>query len=474
MDTSLGRPTVWVPRRLKPLFSLATRTDLYNVYPMNANHLYAQHHAALQARYANLLADQPYDDLIIYSGQPVLRFRDDQAYPFRADPYYQQWIPAADHAGSLILVRPGARPLAVCLLPKDYWHVVPESPAGAWTEHFDLRVAHTPGEVRTHLPADLSNVAAVGAGAEAVADWGVAALNPAPLLAAMDFLRVYKTDYEIDCLAAANAIAARGHVAARNAFMEGRSEHGIHLAYLTATAHMEAELPYNNIVALNEHAATLHYDRLDRDPPESSRSFLIDAGATFNGYAADITRTSARAPGPFADLVEAMDAAQRRILTRIRSGGSYVNLHEQAHLEIAAVLGGLGIVRGAPEDMVGRGITQAFFPHGLGHHLGLQVHDAGGKLADPTGTLVDQPAEHPFLRNLRPIETGNVLTIEPGLYFIDQLLSPLRSDARGADVDWELVDRFSPFGGVRIEDDVVVTSDGIVNLTRDAFSQTSG
>ncbi len=441
---------------------------------MNATNPYAQHHAALQARYANLLADQPYDDLIIYSGQPVLRFRDDQAYPFRADPYYQQWIPAADHAGSLILVRPGARPLAVCLLPKDYWHAVPESPAGAWTEHFDLRVAHTPGEVRTHLPADLSNVAAVGAGAEALADWGVAALNPAPLLAAMDFLRVYKTDYEIDCLAAANAIAARGHVAARDAFMEGRSELGIHLAYLTATAHMEAELPYNNIVALNEHAATLHYDRLDRDPPESSRSFLIDAGATSNGYAADITRTSAAAPGPFADLVEAMDAAQRRILSRIRSGGSYIDLHEQAHLEIAAVLGALGIVRGAPEDMVGRGITQAFFPHGLGHHLGLQVHDAGGKLADPTGTLVDQPAEHPFLRNLRPIEAGNVLTIEPGLYFIDQLLSPLRSDARGADVDWELVDRFSPFGGVRIEDDVVVTSDGIVNLTRDAFSQTSG
>ncbi len=441
---------------------------------MNADNLYANHHAALQARYANLLADQPYDDLIIYSGQPLLRFRDDQAYPFRSDPYYQQWIPAADHAGSLILVRPGSRPLAVCLLPKDYWHVVPVAPSGVWTEHFDLRVAHTPAEVRAHLPADLSNVAAVGAGAEALADWGVAALNPAPLLAAMDYQRVYKTDYEIDCLAAANVMAARGHVAARGAFVDGRSEHGIHLAYLQATAHMEAELPYNNIVALNEHAATLHYDRLDRSPPEPLRSFLIDAGATHNGYAADITRTTAAAAGSFADLVEAMDAAQRRVLSGIRAGDSYIGLHEQAHLEIARVLGGLGIVRGEPEDMVERGITLAFFPHGLGHHLGLQVHDAGGKLADPTGALIEQPAGHPYLRNLRPIEVGNVLTIEPGLYFIDQLLTPLRAKSCGADVNWDLVERLRPFGGVRIEDDVAVTSAGIVNLTREAFSRTSG
>ena len=437
---------------------------------MNASLLYAQHHAALQARYAKLLSGQPYDGVIVYSGRPVLRFRDDQAYPFRADPYYLQWIPAEDHSASVLLVRPGQRPLVVCYLPKDYWHVVPAQPTGDWTGHFDLRVAHSETEVRAQLPADLSAFAAVGAGAKALAEWGVAAVNPEPLLAAMDFERVYKTPWEIECVAQANARAARGHTAARAAFLEGESEHGIHLAYLRATGHMEADLPYNNIVALNEHSATLHYDRLDRTAPGTPRSFLIDAGATVNGYAADITRTWPAGPGTFSDLVAAMDAAQRRILDAISPGGSYVALHETAHLEVAAVLVSLGIARGSPEDLVSRGVTQAFFPHGLGHHLGLQVHDAGGKLAAPDGTMADQPAGHPFLRNLRPVEIGNVFTIEPGLYFIQQLLEPLRNGPAGDCINWDLCGELLPFGGVRIEDDVAITEDRVVNLTRDAFS----
>jgi Xaa-Pro dipeptidase len=233
---------------------------------------------------------------------------------------------------------------------------------------------------------------------------------------------------------------------------------------------MEADLPYNNIVALNEHSATLHYDRLDRTAPATSRSFLIDAGASVDGYAADITRTWSAAPGAFSDLVAAMDAAQRRILEAIAPGGSYVALHETAHLEIAAVLGSLGIARGKPEDLVDQGVTRVFFPHGLGHHLGLQVHDVGGKLAAPDGTVAGQPADHPFLRNLRPIETGNVFTIEPGLYFIEQLLEPLRSSPSGECINWDLCAEFLPFGGVRIEDDVAVTEDGLLNLTREAFS----
>jgi Xaa-Pro dipeptidase len=399
-----------------------------------------------------------------------MRFRDDQAYPFRADPYYLQWIPAADHSGSAVLVRPGQRPLAVCHLPRDYWHVVPAEPAGDWTGHFDLRLAGSETGVRAQLPADLSMFAAVGAGAEALAGWGVAAVNPEPLLAAMDFERVYKTPWEIECLAKANVRAARGHVAARAAFLDGQSEHAIHLAYLRATQHMEADLPYSNIVALNEHAATLHYDRLDLAAPETFRSFLIDAGAAVNGYAADITRTWAATLGSFSDLVSAMDAAQQRLLEAIEPGGSYVALHETAHLEIAAVLGSLGIARGAPEDLVDQRVTQAFFPHGLGHHLGLQVHDVGGKLAGPDGSVAGQPPDHPFLRNLRPIETGNVFTIEPGLYFIEQLLEPLRGSAAGRCVNWDLCAELLPFGGVRIEDDVAVTGDGLVNLTREAFA----
>jgi Xaa-Pro dipeptidase len=121
--------------------------------------------------------------------------------------------------------------------------------------------------------------------------------------------------------------------------------------------------------------------------------------------------------------------------------------------------------------MAEAGITSAFFPHGLGHHLGLQVHDVAGKVAGPEGPELEQPAAHPFLRNLRPVEAGNVFTVEPGIYFIPQLLDPLRGEPAGRAVNWPAVDALLPCGGVRIEDDVAVTATGTENLTRAAFAE---
>jgi Xaa-Pro dipeptidase len=98
------------------------------------------------------------------------------------------------------------------------------------------------------------------------------------------------------------------------------------------------------------------------------------------------------------------------------------------------------------------------------------VHDVGGKISDPGGTVIDQPPSFPFLRNLRPVSVGHVFTIEPGIYFIGQLLEPLRSKAEGSAVDWDLVCELMPYGGIRIEDDIYVSESGPENLTRDAFA----
>ena len=98
--------------------------------------------------------------------------------------------------------------------------------------------------------------------------------------------------------------------------------------------------------------------------------------------------------------------------------------------------------------------------HVLGHHLGLQVHDVGGNLADELGTPLRQPEAYPFLRNLRTVEAGNVLTVEPGLYFIPQLLEALRARSCGRRVNWKAVDALRECGGVRIEDDVLCTKSG--------------
>ncbi|MGD9387002.1 MAG: Xaa-Pro dipeptidase [Gammaproteobacteria bacterium] len=429
--------------------------------------LYPAHHEALRARYGRLLGEAPYESIAVYAGSPLYRFRDDQSWPFRAGVFYQQWVPCDDHAGAMLLFRPGREPVLVLQMPRDYWHSVPESPTGAWTASFEIVVVEDAAGLRAALPDDLSSCALVGESDATVAAWDWAAINPPELLSALEFARLYKTPYEVECVRSANIIARRGHEAARAAFLGGASEFDIHLAYLRATGHTDAELPYANIVALNEHAATLHYGRLDREPPLRRRSFLIDAGARCRGYAADITRTWPAEPGgEFAALVEALDHAQQALVAGLRSGQSYVDVHEDAQLAVAVILEDFGIVQMAPEDMVATGVSNVFLPHGVGHHLGLQVHDTGGKLADATGTPIPQPEAWPSLRNLRPIEEGNVFTIEPGIYFIDQLLDHLRESPLAANIDWDLVELLRPYGGARIEDNVWMGPEGPVNLSR--------
>jgi Xaa-Pro dipeptidase len=107
-------------------------------------------------------------------------------------------------------------------------------------------------------------------------------------------------------------------------------------------------------------------------------------------------------------------------------------------------------------------VTRSFFPHGLGHSLGLQCHDVGCAEVKPR-------PNNPFLRNTTVIASDQLFTIEPGIYFIDMLLKPLRQGPHSAAVDWALVDRLAVLGGVRIEDDVQVRGSGepVRNLTRE-------
>src|SRR5262249_32960909 len=130
---------------------------------------------------------------------------------------------------------------------------------------------------------------------------------------------------------------------------------------------------------------------------------------------------------------------------------------------LAVQLREMGLVRGSVEEVVERGITRALFPHGLGHSLGITVHDAGMKPRPPR-------PDNKFLRNTSTIEVGQVFTIEPGVYIIDALLKPLQGDARRELVDWSMIADLRMFGGIRIEDNVQVEAAGIRNLTREAFS----
>src|SRR5699024_5741604 len=219
--------------------------------------------------------------------------------------------------------------------------------------------------------------------------------------------------------------------------------------------------------------AVLHYQFRSPEVPRSMRSFLLDAGADWRGYAADITRTwTLEEHREFGNLVEAMDAAQRSLADGVRAGVDFVDLHRDAHLAVAAVLEQAGLVRMPPEEQVETGVSAHFLPHGLGHHIGAQVHDVGG-LVDEHGNALPPPARYPALRLTRKLEPGNVVTIEPGLYFIPTFLEKLRAGDHAAKVDWQAIERLTPFGGIRIEDNVLVSESEPVNFTRQAFAERS-
>src|SRR5579884_3048932 len=270
--------------------------------------LYPDHLRTLTARADAALARGGFDHLLIAAGVPRLQFLDDRPYPFAVNPHFKHWLPVTRAPGSWIAYTPGRKPKLVYLQPRDYWHVVPEAPAGYWVEHFDIVVVREPADARAHLPA--ARAAILGENDAALGE--IVPNNPPALLDYLHWHRAYKTDYELAMLRVANKLGARAHRAAEAAFRGGASEYDIHMAYLRAVHETENELPYSNIIALNQHGAVLHYTDLNRAPPAHALSFLIDAGANFHGYASDITRTYAGAgAGEFQALVDAVDAAQR-------------------------------------------------------------------------------------------------------------------------------------------------------------------
>ena len=169
-------------------------------------------------------------------------------------------------------------------------------------------------------------------------------------------------------------------------------------------------------------------------------------------------------------LLADRDDLQQQLCNQISAGSNFIALHEQMHLMIADLLNRFGIITANPEIQLEQGITRTFYPHGLGHLLGLQVHDVGGWQQDESGTLLNPPAEHPFLRLTRTLEEGHVITVEPGVYFIPQLLKELKSSPSSEHVNWAMVEQLLPYGGIRIEDNICVQRDGSENYTRDGFS----
>lgn len=433
--------------------------------------LYGDHIQTVMARHDHALEQAGASHAVIYSGNPKLAFLDDYHHPFKANPHFVSWAPLTALPFSYIVYTPGSTPVLIYYQPHDYWHVVPGAPDGYWTSQFDVRVVHSTEDISAHLPENREKCIAIGEFADEALAFGIERVNPTTAVNILHFARGVKTEYELAVMRLAAERGATGHVAAEAAFRAGKSEFDIHRAYCKAVSHTDPELPYGNIIALNEHGAVLHYTDLDRDAPGTIRSFLIDAGAQVHGYASDITRTYSNGDQRFQDLVDRMDAMELDIIGRVQAGIDYRELHVGTHKTLATLLVDAELATGDPETLLETGVTSAFFPHGLGHLLGIQVHDVGGHQENEAGTIIDPPSGHPFLRLTRVLEDDMVLTIEPGLYVIDMLLENLRGTPAENHVNWGTVDWLRPYGGVRIEDDIRVMASGQENLTRDAFAR---
>jgi len=438
---------------------------------------YAAHVTEVQNRWEQALEAEHFSAVLVHSGSPLYSFLDDYEYPFRPNPHFLYWLPLTRHPDSALLIIPGRRPVLFYYQPVDYWYLPPADPEAYWADQFDLEVVRDPGAWKKALESHLREAGIESGDMAAIGDspllpevFGTGQINPQGLVGRIHLARTRKTPYEVACIGTSAQLAARAHVEAERAFRDGQSEFAIHLRYLKACGHSDAQLPYGNIVALNSHGSVLHYQGRELQAPQTSLSFLLDGGCTVNAYASDITRTYAAGAGVFADLVSEMDTLQQGLTARVCAGLDYKDLHLLAHLQIAGLLESFGIINVSPEVAVETGLSSVFLPHGLGHFLGLQTHDVAG-LVDNAGEPIARPEGHPYLRLTRVLEAGNVLTIEPGLYFIEPLLRAWRADKEPALINWDKIDELAPYGGIRIEDNVHVTEVACENLTRTAFAE---
>lgn len=437
---------------------------------MPSKQSFANHIASLEKNYQSALtycSDFQQSSVLIHSGSEHFYFHDDRSIAFQAFGHFLHWLPI-NRPDQFVLFTPGQKPRYLQVIPTDFWYDQELVNADWWAGSFDIVRLNKVEEVSSYIKAeDTVYLGEEAAMIETVMGAEILC-NPLPLLNYLNYMRAYKSEYEVEQLREANAKGLIGHDAARKAFEEGGSEYDIHQSYLRACQILEDEAPYTNIVALDEKSAILHYQNKRRGDASASQVLLIDAGYRVNGYGSDITRTYAKpdAHPLFQELLQGMELIESELVAAVAPGKNYADIHNLTLSKIGALLNELAIVKADQGTMVEQRIPQLFMPHGVGHLLGLQVHDVAGFQQDLDGTIKAAPDHSPALRNTRPIEKDMVFTIEPGCYFIPVILEPLRNSEIGKMLDWKLIEALYPHGGIRIEDNIRATDDSAENLTR--------
>jgi Xaa-Pro aminopeptidase len=288
------------------------------------------------------------------------------------------------------------------------------------------------------------------------------------LRAVLNRVRRPKDPLEIERMRIAEDATRAAFAAVVPLLREGTSERAAQIEFEAEAFRNGANaMAYDSIIASGPNSAALHFAPTGRQM-RTGELVLIDAGAEFRGYASDITRTYP-VGGEFAsetqrELHGIVRAAELASVERCRPGVEWRDVHLTAAQVITEGLSSCGILRGERDALIESGAVWMFFPHGVGHLVGLGVRDAGGILPERAGS----PPPFPHLRIDLPLEPGMAVTVEPGIYFARALLEdPERRQRYREQVAWDKVDKLLDFGGIRIEDNILITEDGHDVITAD-------
>ena len=296
------------------------------------------------------------------------------------------------------------------------------------------------------------------------------------LLSAIDACRIIKDSHEISLIRRANAVSDIAHRAVLKYICRFKNEAQIEGIFTDACISRKSKQAYSIIAGSGENAGTLHYVKND-EPLKGRQLVCLDAGAEVECYASDVTRTfpiSGSWPSQEAkDIYEIVQLMQESCISKLKPGVKMLDLHILAHQIAIDGLLKLGIFHNASsEELYEAGTSKGFYPHGLGHHLGLDVHDVLNlpvlKYVEEECPVLDATTSlSPCTSDQPELEEGMVVTIEPGIYFSRYELERayLSSPVHSKFINREVLDRYWAVGGVRIEDDILITAAGYENLT---------
>uniref|UniRef100_A0A8D1R966 Xaa-Pro dipeptidase n=1 Tax=Sus scrofa TaxID=9823 RepID=A0A8D1R966_PIG len=410
--------------------------------------------------------------VVLQGGEETQRYCTDTGVLFRQESFFH-WAFGVTEPGcyGVIDIDSGTSTLFVPRLPPSHatWMGKIHS-----KEHFKEKYAvddvHYADEIASVLTSRSPSVLLTLRGVNT--DSGSVFLGPGNcLLLSSTSSRVFKTDMELEVLRYTNKISSEAHREVMKAVKVGMKEYEMeslfeHYCYSRGGMRHSS---YTCICGSGENSAVLHYGHAgapnDRTIQDGDMC-LFDMGGEYYCFASDIT-CSFPANGKFTEdqkaIYEAVLRSCRAVMNSMKPGVWWPDMHrlaDRVHLE---ELTRIGILTGSVDAMVQVHLGAVFMPHGLGHFLGIDVHDVGGY---PEGVeRIDEPGLR-SLRTARHLQAGMVLTVEPGIYFIDHLLDEALADpARACFFNREVLQRFRGFGGVRIEEDVVVTNSGMELLT---------